>query len=121
MLYYSKAVFQNEIITLPNLDKITYQGYGTDATADIVYNEYKTDLVSEGYTIKYEGTGFMGSKSFQYIGFLKGITAVGIIISSDAIEETGHETAIMYMTGNGFDFIPILDWYQSNYEQNEFF
>ena len=110
-----------ELSNLPNLDKITYQGYGTDATADVVYNEYKTNLVLEGYTIKYEGTGFIGSKNFQYIGLLKGITAVGIIISSDALEETGHETVILYMTGNGFDFIPILSWYQSNYEGNEFF
>jgi len=110
-----------EVSDIPNLHKIIYQGYGTDELADVVYDNYKKDLLSDGYSIEYEGTGYFIGKNFRYMGFLKGITAVGIIISSETSEEIGYKTGILYMTGNAFDFIPILNWYQNNCEENEFF
>jgi len=101
-----------ELSDLPDYDKILYKIFGTDEEIADVLDSYKEILQNDGYTLKYEGSGFITGKNFQYVGFLKGITAVGIIVSSEASTEFGYKTVVLYMTGNAFDFQPLLDWYQ---------
>ena len=101
-----------QIGDIPNLDKIKYGIYGTDESADVVANSYKEELENEGYNAMYAGTGEIEGMTFSFIGFLKGLTAVGIITTSDASDEFGYDTVVLYATGNAFDFKEILDWYQ---------
>lgn len=103
-----------ELEGIPNLDKIKYSVYGTDASTNAVVNDYRSDLENEGYTVKYEGTKDLEGRHFRVIGFLKGFTAVGIVVTSDTDDEFGSDTAVIYATGSAFDFQEILDWYQEN-------
>lgn len=109
-----------EIDTLPNLDKILYDVIETDKSIELVSDEYKEELENDGYSLKYEGTGYLSGKKFRYFGYLKGITAVGIILSDEADEDVNHKTIVVYMTGNAFDFIPMVNWYKEKYNPNDF-
>lgn len=110
-----------EISDMPNLDKIIYEVIGTDESLESVLNSYMEELENEGYHLEYEGSGCIADKNFVYVGYLKGITAVGIILSEEAYDEFNYETVVIYMTGNGFDFIPLLNWYQEKYDPGAFF
>jgi len=105
-----------ELSDLPNFDKILYKIYGTDKSISVVLDNYKVILQNEGYNLKYEGSGYFTGKNFKYVGYLKGFTAIGIIISSEVSEEFGYKTVVLYMTGNIFDFKPLLDWYQEKFK-----
>jgi hypothetical protein len=98
---------------IPNLDKIKKAAYGTDASIDTVISDYTEKLNKEGYSLKYEGAGDLDENSFQYYGFLKGITAVVIIVTSNNNGEIGNKTVVLYTTGNALDFKAILDWYEN--------
>ena len=98
---------------IPNLDKIKKSAYATNEPVDTVISDYTNKLEKERYSLKYEGSGDFDGKSFQYYGFLKGLTAVVIVVKSDANEEFGYDNAILYTTGNALDFKAILDWYQN--------
>lgn len=102
-----------ELNEIPNLDKIKKAAYGTDESIDDVVSDYRAELESEGYGLKYEGSGDFNGKSFQYYGFLKGLTAVVIIATSDGVEELEYKTEVLYTTGNALDFRAILDWYEN--------
>jgi len=105
-----------ELSDLPDFNNILYEIYGTDELITIVLDNYKEILLNDGYSLKYEGAGFFKGKNFSYVGYLKGITAVGIIVSSETSEEFGYETVVLYMTGNAFDFKPLLDYYQEKFD-----
>jgi hypothetical protein len=104
-----------ELSDLPDHDNILFEIFGTDKLISVVLDNYKEILQNEGYTLKYEGSGYILGKNFNYVGYLKGITAVGIIVTSEASEEFGYETVVIYMTGNAFDFKPLLNWYQEKF------
>jgi len=105
-----------EVGDMPNLDKILYEVIGTDEPLNSVLNSYKEELEREGYALKYEGSGYAAERNFVYVGYLKGFTAVGIILCEEAYEEFNYETMVVYMTGNAYDFIPLLNWYQQKYD-----
>ena len=100
-----------ELEDIPNLDKIKYKIYGTDESASIIANDYKQKLQKEGYSVKYAGTVELEEMSFEFTGYLKGLTVVGIITSEDG-EEFGYNTIVLYTTGSALDYMEILDWYQ---------
>lgn len=102
-----------ELAEIPNLNRIKYEAFGTDESTSVVISEYTQQLEAEGYHLEYEGTTEMGGNSFRFVGFLKGLTAVGIISIDDPTEDVGHDTVVLYATGNAFDFKEILDWYQN--------
>jgi len=116
--YFEKYPELNDI---PNLDKIVYEVFGTDESMDSVLNNYEKELKNEGYSLKYKGTGYATGKSFKYIGYQKGLIAVGIIVSDEAYEDINYETVVLYMTANCFDFVPLLNWYQEKYDSGDFF
>ena len=103
-----------ELADMPNLDHIKYEAFGTDVSTSVVIDEYTRQLEAEGYHVEYEGTVEMDESSFQFVGFLKGLTAVGIIVVDEHTEDIGHDTVVLYATGNALDFKEILDWYQNN-------
>jgi len=103
-----------ELAGIPNLDRIKYEAFGTDVSTSVVIDEYTQQLEAEGYHVKYEGTVEMDESSFQFVGFLKGLTAIGIIITDEPTEDIGHDTVVLYATGNALDFKEILDWYQNS-------
>ncbi|MDH7516990.1 MAG: hypothetical protein QHH19_01400 [Candidatus Thermoplasmatota archaeon] len=102
-----------QINDMPNLDKIKYRFYGADESVDSIANYYKEKLGKEGYSLVREGTIYLDKKTFHYYGFLKGLTAVGVLLASVADEEFGYNTLVVYTTGNALDYKEILDWYQN--------
>ena len=104
-----------ELAEMPNLDKIETSAFGTDESTTNIKNDYKDRLQEEGYSIEYEDTMELYGKTYEVLGFLKGLTAVGILITSDTSGETNYESEVIYATGNALDFQEILDWYQNNY------
>lgn len=99
-----------ELASIPNLEKVESAAYGTDATVDAVINDYTTKLLSEGYNVEYDGTVEIAGKSYSFVGLLKGITAVGIVITNELSEEMDYETVVLYTTGNALDYQDIIKW-----------
>jgi hypothetical protein len=102
-----------ELKEMPNIDKINYNAWKTDSTLEQVVDSYKKDLSKDGYTLQYENTINLDGKEYYVLGYLKGLTAVGILISSDSNLADNYNTEVLYATGNVLDFKGILDWYQS--------
>jgi len=102
-----------EINDMPNLDKIKYKAYGTDESLDYIASYYKEKMEKEGYNLIEEGTAYLDGKNVQYYGFLKGLTAVGILLVSGAYQEIGYNTMVIYTTGSALDYRDILEWYQN--------
>ena len=97
---------------MPNLDKIEYEAYDTDAPLSSIVESYQNKLISEGYSLKYSGTVELDGITFDVYGYLKGFTAVGILATDEITNE--YESLVFYATGNALDFGEILDWYKNN-------
>ena len=97
------------ISEIPNLDKIEKNFYDTDENSTSIIEFYKQKLSEEGYSLKYEDTIQIEGYEFAVLGYTKGVTAVGILISNN--DSDGSE--VIYTTGNAVDFIDILEWYQN--------
>jgi len=104
-----------ELNDIPDHEKILSKVYGSDKQISFILDDYKEKLENEGYELKYQGSGSITGKNFEYVGYLKGITAVGIIVTSETNVKYGNETIVVYMTGNAFDFIPLINWYQQKF------
>lgn len=102
-----------EIKEMPNLNKIKYNAWRTNSTVKQVVSSYKQDLFKEGYDLQYENTILLNGKEYYVLGFLKGLTAVGILISMNKTNINIYNSEIIYATGNILDFNEIIDWYQS--------
>ena len=94
-----------EIANMPNIDKVEHKIWKTDSTSDQIIYEYKQKLEDKGYSLEYNGKVSFEDKEYTTLGFLKGLTAVGILISD--------EGDVVYATGFATDFIEILEWYQN--------
>ncbi len=105
-----------EIKEMPNLDKINYDAWRSNLTIKELVYSYKQDLLKNGYNLRYEDTINFDEKEYYVLGFLKGITAVGILLSLDKTYEDKYNSEVIYATGNVFDFNEIIDWYQSQYQ-----
>lgn len=103
-----------EIKDIPSLDKVKYKVYGTDESTVNVANDYKQKLKENGYNVKYEGTIYKFGMALNYYVYLKGLTAVGIVTTSDAKGTFGHETMVLYTTGNILNYMEIAALYKLN-------
>ena len=97
---------------MPNLDKIEYEAYDTDESVSNITENYQDKLVSEGYSLKYSGTVELDGVTFNVYGYLKGLTAVGILTTDEITDD--YDSLVLYATGNALDFKEILEWYQNN-------
>jgi len=102
-----------DLATMPNLDKIEKKGFKTTSSSEDVIQDYTQKLLDEGYSLKYEGIVNFDGKNFEVYGFLKGLTAVGILTTPVSEEENGYNSEVIYVTGNALDFQEIIKWYQS--------
>ena len=103
-----------EIKEIPYIDKFKYQVFGINRSIDDVENEYKRKLGSEGYNLLYEGVAYKDEIPLNYYGFIKGLTGVGIVITSDKNFTLNYETMVLYTTGSVIDYRNILKWYKEN-------
>lgn len=103
-----------EIKDIPYIDKLKYKIYGSDELMDDIANDYKNKLKNKGYRILYEGTIYRKEIPFQYYGFIKGFTAVGIIMTSDKNVSLNHQTMVLYSTGSALDYRKLIMWYKAN-------
>ena len=99
---------------IPYIDKLKYKVYGTDEPLDVVANDYKEKLENDGYHVLYEGIIYREETPFQYYGFIKGFTAVGIIMTSYKNVSLNHTTMVLYSTGSAFDYRNLIMWYKAN-------
>jgi len=102
-----------EIKDIPNIDNIKYKIYVTDDNVDTTANNYERKLKDEGYSLEYRGVVNKKGMDFYYYGFIKGITAIGIIMTSDASDIFGHETTILSTIGSVFEYEEIVTWCRS--------
>jgi hypothetical protein len=102
-----------ELKEMPNLNKIKYNAWRTNLTIKQVVDSYKQDLLKEGYDLQYENTIILDGKEYNVLGFIKGLNAVGILISRNTTYMNNYYSEIIYTTGNILDFNEIIDWYQS--------
>lgn len=102
----------SEIGNIPNLDKIDKTAYESDATIEDIVDDYKQKHLYEGYSLEYENTVEIEGKTFHVLGFLKGLTAAGVLIS-DELNENNDSSEVIYVTGNALDFMEIIEWYQN--------
>ena len=98
---------------MPNLDKIKYNAWKTNLTINQVINSYKQKLSIEGYVLQYEDKIIFDLKEYFVLGFIKGITAVGILISLDSNPLDDYKSEVIYSTGDILYFEEIIEWYQS--------
>jgi hypothetical protein len=103
-----------KIREIPFIDKLKYRVYGTDKSMESVADNYIEKLENEGYRLLYDGIVYRDEIPYYYYGFLKGFTAVGIIMTSDKNVSLNHETMVLYTTGNALDYRNLLRWYKLN-------
>jgi len=103
-----------ELSNMPNLEKLEYAAFGTDASKEDVVSDYDTKLKGQGYSQEYSGTVEVDGVYFEVAGFLKGLTAVAVLVADRATNDHNFDSLVLYATGNALDFREILDWYQSN-------
>jgi len=95
------------------LEKFKYGAFLTDASADDVKEDYEKRLEVEGYSFQhYKAEKIMGVNVKTY-GYTKGLTGVGIVIFSDSYGLFGERCAVVYTTGNVFDYKNVLEEYGS--------
>ena len=102
-----------ELNEIPNLEKVKYEVFGTDAPRESIKNSYAQQLEGERYSLYREGFINIDGENFEFLAYLKGITAVVIIISEDG-ELLNQDTLVLYTTGNALDYQEILDWYNAH-------
>jgi len=98
---------------MPNLDKIEYKTFGTDASIDAVNTDYEKRLSKNGYNSEYSGDFEIDGINFEVNGFLKGLTAVAIVTTEEDIGDYNFNSYVFYATGNALDFQEILNWYNN--------
>lgn len=83
---------------LPGINEIKYTVYETSASVSQVIADYHSRLSSKGYDLIDNGTVFAYGIPFTYRAYLKGATAVGIVITDYIMN---HDTIVLYTTGYG--------------------
>ena len=94
--------------SIPSFDGVNYKIYATDQIKPVIEADYKDELTTEGFNLKYMGVKNIKGFDLYYYGFIKGITAVFIIINTDQTYNEDYKTLVLYSTGNVFDYAEIL-------------
>jgi len=105
------AKFYPNVLNNPELDKFKYSAYGTDVSYSVVIEDYEQRLSDEGYSLEYDGDERINGLKARNYGYVKGFTGVGIVIISNTRFLFGHNTIVLYSTGNVFDYKSLLDNY----------
>ena len=97
--------------SIPELNKIKHKMYKTDEELLIVTKCYKIQIENEGYELKYEGTENIEGFNVHYLGFIKGLTAIVILMTNDGIDIKETDTFVIYSTGSVFDYKQMFEKY----------
>ena len=97
--------------SIPELNKIKHKMYKTDEELSIVSKCYKIQIENEGYELKYEGTENIEGYNVHYLGFIKGLTAIVILMTNDGINTQETDTLVIYSTGSVFDYKQMFEKY----------
>ncbi len=101
---------------IPEIKDIKNKLYESDENIRVISENYKKDLLNEGYKLEYNGVENIKGINVHYYGYIKGITAVVILITSDNIDTFDSDTLVLYSTGNIFSYKNIIDRYSSNFK-----
>mgnify|MGYP006285486381 CR=1 FL=1 len=101
---------------VPEIRDIKHKLYESDETLQVISENYKEDLLNEGYKLKYNGVKNIKGFDVHYQGYTKGITAVVILLTSDEIDMFDSDTLVLYSTGDIFSYKKIINKYSSNLE-----
>jgi len=103
--------FQSILDEIPNYHKLKKKIYISDYNTQEISLDYKQKLEADDYTEYTNGKRRYQDIEINYYGFLKGISAVGLVIVPG--DDVGYptESVILYTTGNALDYKEILDWY----------
>ncbi len=94
--------------SIASFEGIKYKVYSSSQTKDIIEEDYKLELKNEGFNLKCTGTKNIKGFNLNYYGFIKGITVILILTSSDNIFINGYETLVLYSAGSVFDYAEII-------------
>ena len=101
-----------ELDDIPRITRIKYQVYGTDASVNTVALDYKQKLQDDGYKLKYTGSRTIRGISVDYFGFVKGLTVVGIVMTSEDVGSLKNfDTVVLYTTGGLFAYKDVISMY----------
>lgn len=102
-----------EIESSPFLSNIRYKIFESGSSVNSISIAYKEKLIDEGYALKYTGTKKIKGISIRYLGFVKGLTAIGIVVA-DADGLFGYKTIVIYTAGSVFEYKALGNWYKEN-------
>jgi hypothetical protein len=97
-----------EIKNISAIKKLKFKTYITNESIAKVRNNYIERLENNGYNFIYEGNIIKSGISYQYCGFLKGFTLIGIVMTSNSNIKYENETMVLYTTGSVFDYNKII-------------
>jgi hypothetical protein len=97
--------------SIPELDIIKHKMYKTDEELSIVSKCYIIQIENEGYELKYEGIENIEGFNIHYLGFIKGLTAIVILMTNDGIDIKETNTFVIYSTGSIFDYKQMFEKY----------
>lgn len=100
--------------SLPELDEMKHRIYSTDEESSIISKCYTMQIQNEGYELKYEGTENIEGFNIHYLVFIKGLTAIVILMTDDISDIKNSNTFVIYCTGNVFNYKQMFEKY-SNY------
>jgi len=93
---------------IPIFDNVKYKIFTSTQAKNVIEADYIDELKSEGFELKYSGVKNIKGFNLRYCGFIKGITAVVIVMTSDNVYINNYETLVLYSTGSVFDYAEIL-------------
>ena len=103
-----------EIQSIPNINNLQHKMYLSNESVKTLENDFKKRLQDDGYELIYEGTIFKNEIPLICYGFINGLNAVGIIMTTYQNLTSGHETLVLYTVGSVFDYKDIIDWYKES-------
>ena len=101
-----------KLFMVPHINDIEYKVYETDASVEVIFEDYRDSLTEQGYVLHYTGNETVYGCNVQYNGYLKGpLTAVGIMITDDM---ENYNTIVGYVTGLSQDLKDMIGWFQES-------
>lgn len=99
---------------VPNINKLNYQVFESSCTIGEIHSDYKWRLETRGFSEEYTGTIDADGVKVSYVGFLKGLTAVGVLMTEGRNLDRDCETVVLYTSGFAGDYQEIIRWYELN-------
>jgi len=102
--------------SIPEIRTVKHKLFGTDNTISNVADDYEKRLMRQGYKLEYCGSTDVKGINVHYYGFVKGITAVVVLMTSDDVGVANTETVVLYSTANVFTYKSLIDKYSNEFD-----